>query len=114
MQIRAFARFAQNYAVRVSEFVRQPSLALNSLVRARVYGQRNPHAQYYELKLVLQRVAAVSGAAGARGFLHPQGVGQLKLQKLQGSFPMRQQSPESFKRFGRLDLISDALPFGRQ
>ena len=30
MQIRAFARFAQNYAVPVSDFVRQPSFALNS------------------------------------------------------------------------------------
>ena len=30
MQIREFARIAQNYAVRVSDFVRQLSFALNS------------------------------------------------------------------------------------
>jgi hypothetical protein len=36
MKIREFALFAQNYAVRVSDFVRQPSFALNSLARARL------------------------------------------------------------------------------
>ena len=38
MQITEFARIAQIYAVRVSDFVRQPSFALNSLARARLYG----------------------------------------------------------------------------
>ena len=44
MQTRAFARIAQNYAVRVSDFVRQPLFALNSFACARQYRQTNPHA----------------------------------------------------------------------
>jgi hypothetical protein len=34
MQIAQFAGIAQNYAVRVSDFVRQPFFAVNSLARA--------------------------------------------------------------------------------
>ena len=64
MQISRFALIAQNYAVRVSDFVRQSSFALNSLAsarettasHARVFLGQIPLAAVLQTVLVLHRV----------------------------------------------------------